>query len=404
MPVFRYNAIDHQGEKREGELEAAGHDDVAGYLNQKGLLLLSLSEVKEKTALQKVKLFSGSFTLIDRQILFEDLATMVSAGLPIADAIKILREDAEKKILQEVLMDFQFTIEKGELLSSAMEHYPQFFSPVVTNLIKAGESSGNLERTLHVIATQYRKENDLKRRVVGAMVYPIILTVLSVTVVIFLLIFVVPKLSQFFSQASLTLPFMTRVVVNLGNLMSRSFILDGLVLLALAAFFIFLAKTEKGRALFFSFIAKLPFTGKLYRQLAVYRYCWTMGILIASGVGILEGIQITKDVLPGKNYKDALERLKDKISTGTSLGTAIKEESKLFPQIVSGLTTVGEKTGNLQEIYVSLAKFYERNFAAALKGLVTMIEPLLLMVMGGVVGSIALAIVLPIYQFVSGVT
>jgi len=403
MPIFEYSVVDHSGRAHVGELEGAGTEDVGHYLHLKGLLLLSLREKKEKTSLQNIQIFGGGFSLTDRQFLFENLATMVRAGLPIPDSIKILREDAEKKVLQEILMNFLFTIEKGDPLSTAMEHYPQHFSSVVRNLIKAGETSGNLDQALHLIATQYRKEHELRKKIIGEMIYPLILIGLSVAVVIFLLVFVVPKLSQFFLQAKLELPFMTKVVIALGNLFTTSPFLTVMFFAGVIAFFVFLTKTAKGKELFSEAVSRFPLTRKFYRQLSLYRYCWTMSTLISSGIGIIDSLDITRNVLPGKSEKKSLEQLKNKLSGGIALGVAMKEESYLFPAIVSGLTTVGERTGNLQDIYATLARFYERNFRDALQNAVKLIEPLLLLVMGGIVGCIALAIVLPIYQFVAAV-
>jgi len=403
MAIYQYKAVNKKGDIEPGEVEASSRQDLIAYLTKRGLTLLELGEKRDIGGGQSTKFGTGiSLSLLDRYMLFENLHTMVSAGLPIADAIRILIEDTDKASIKKLLSDFQFTIEKGAPLSTALEHYPMLFADVVTNLIKAGEASGNLEKSLKTIATQFKKDNDLKNKIVGAMIYPAILMSLSIFVIIFMFIFVIPKLSTFFAQSDMKLPFFTQMIVGAGHLFSSNYLADAIILGVLIGFIIFLAKTRTGKSIVSGIIARLPLTRKLFKQINIYRYCWTMGILLSSGISILDGLDITGKILSGKIYKKGIEKIKEDVEKGVPLGTTLKDQKNLFPQIVSGMTTVGEQTGDLENIYITLAKFYERNFEQSLKALMTLLEPLLLLGMGLIIGGIALAIILPIYQFVAG--
>ncbi|MFA6521306.1 MAG: type II secretion system F family protein [Candidatus Gracilibacteria bacterium] len=403
MAIYRYKAVNKKGEIDPGEVEASNREDLIAYLTKRGLTLLELDEKKGFGGGKSTKFGGGvSLSLLDRYMLFENLHTMVSAGLPIADSIRILIEDTDNSSIKRLLSDFQFTIEKGSPLSTSLEHYPMLFPDVVTNLIKAGEASGNLEKSLKTIATQFNKDNALKNKIVGAMIYPAILMSLSVFVIIFMFIFVIPKLSTFFAQSDMKLPAFTQIIVSTGNLVSSNYLADAIILGLLIGFLIFLAKTLIGRSIVSGFIARFPLTRKLFKQLNIYRYCWTMGILLSSGISILDSLDITGKILSGKIYKQGIERIKEDVAKGVPLGSTLKDQKNLFPQIVSGMTTVGEQTGDLENIYITLAKFYQRNFEQTLKALMTLLEPLMLLGMGLIIGGIALAIILPIYQFVAG--
>lgn len=403
MALFTYKAIDKQGKNVEGDLEAVSSEDVASYLNNKGMLLISVVQKKEEgTGAKNTTRKKEKLSLLDRQVFFENLATMLKAGIPLVEAIKMLREDAEKPSIQRLLMDLQFTLEKGIQFSVAMENYPNLFTPVVINLTRAGELSGNLEKTMEVVSVQFRKDLELRKKIMGAMMYPIILVCMSGAVLLMLLIFVVPRLSQFFSQSKMELPVMTKFVIKLGALLSGSPIFDISIVAGIIAFVIFIRRSPKVRLWVFDFVSRLPLLSKLIRYLYLYRYCWIMGILLESGVDILKSIDITSNVIASRRYYVALQDIYVNVSKGTPLGDSIRQHPKLFPNLVGGLTAVGEKTGTIEKIYKTLARFFERNFSSTLQSLVKVIEPLMLVVMGGVVGGIALSIVLPIYQFVSG--
>ncbi len=342
-------------------------------------------------------------SLLDRHILFSNFALMLDAGLSGFEGVQVLKADARKKSVRNITARIELALEQGRPLSDGFAEFPQYFSAVTINLLKAGEASGNLSKTAKLTAMQYKKENDTRKKVMGAMIYPIILAIGSTLMVLGLLIFVVPRLARIFLDSNVPLHPITKITLAISNAVSN-ILIDFTVAGFGIGVFIFLFRTQRGKRIVGAIFSRLPIIKGAYRDLNLYRFCWTLGALIGSGVSILEAIQITSDVLTGTSYKAAGIRIKGLVAQGFTLGQSLEKEKKFFPAIVSSMAIVGEKTGSFERIFIQLGDFFEERFDTGLQVAISLFEPLLLVVMGLVVGTIAISVILPIYTLVSGVS
>lgn len=403
MPTFYYKAVSKGGKTQEGELKVPGREEVIAYLERNDLLLIALEEKKERAVSRGRTLLGGGMSLVDRYIFFNNLSLMITSGLSGFEAVQVLHADAKKESLKKITANVQFMLEQGKPLSEGFAAFPQHFSPVVLNLLKAGEASGMLDKTTKLIATQYKKENDVLKRIKSAMIYPAILMIGSTLIVFMLLTFVVPRLAKIFEESDVPLHPITKITLALSHALSNP-LFDLLFFGCIAGLFLFLFRAKIGRDSLFFIFSRLPFVKGVYRDLNLYRFCWTLGALIGSGVGILEVMQVTSDVLTGTSYKRGGERIKKNIEQGSALGQALQKEQTLFPALVASMAVVGEKTGNFEGIFLRLGDFFEENFNSGLQNLIALVEPLLLVAMGVLVGGIAISVILPIYTLVTGVT
>lgn len=402
MATFSYTAARNDGSLITGELETADRASVVAYLQRQNLLVVAVEEKKvAQQALQSMVL--GGFSASDRVLLIKHLATIIKAGLSIKEAVDILLSDAEKPIVKRILTEAKFNLEKGQPLSITFASYPKYFSKVFVNLIKAGESSGTLEQALDNLGVQLSRDYELVRKIRTAMVYPAVLLGGSIGVVVLLLTVVVPRLTKFFAQSGYQLPLITRILVGMSKLLTASPILTviglvGLVALVWAAF-----KTGTGKSILISLVGRLPIFSKLVHRVSLTRFARTLSTLLKSGLDILTAIKITSDAVGDPRYRKVLLQATEEISRGVSLNNVLRSQPELFPHLVTSMVSVGEKTGTLDSVLKTLSDFYEEEVDNALKTLVSLLEPLMLVIMGLVVGGIALAVILPIYQAVGNI-
>jgi len=403
MPIFYYKAAQPNGTIIEGELEAPQKKIVIETLERQGLLPLAV-ELKEKGIVQTVKrgfglyLFQG-ITTLDKIVLVRHLSTMIKAGMGLLEAVEILMEDATKPLMKKILSQAKFNLEKGIPLSATFAAYPKYFPPVIVNLLKAGEASGNLERVLDQISEQLQKEYDLIRKVRNAMAYPIILLVASFGVVILLLVFVLPRLAKIFSQTGIKLPLITRILVAISKVLTYNIFLTLGVIILLVIFIFALRKFPKTKKILASLYNRTPILKDLIKKIALTRFCRVLNTLLVSGIPIMDALQITALAVSNEIYKEAILKTVEKdIAKGISLGKSLSQNPEIFPRLVTSMISIGEKAGSLEMVLRALSNFYEEEVDSTLRNLVSILEPILLLFVGFIVGSVALSIILPVYQ------
>lgn len=403
MPTFVYTAANNQGEIINGELETPDQKTVADYLNRHELTVISINAKKNTLEDRDFSLFS-SVSAQDRIMLIRHLAAIIKAGLTLKEGIEILLHDARKRSLKKILTEAKFDLEKGQPLSASFKKYPNIFSPVFIAFLEAGEASGTLEQSLDYLGTSLSKEYKLMQKIWSAMVYPIVLIFASIAIVAILMIFVVPKLIKVFNQSKNELPWITKLIIGISNFLIANIYLILFFLIALGiAIYLIRSKPFFQRALSEA-ILSIPLVSGLYKKMILARFARVLGTLLASGVTILQALDISSAAVGQNRYNDSIRRLKEEVIHGVSLGNAFKHQGESFPYIMSGMVSVGEKTGKTDEILMDLAEFYEEDVENNLKGIVSLIEPLLLLVMGVIVAAIAFAIIMPIYQLVGSVS
>lgn len=402
MPIFIYEAYNRDGAIVRGEYEGIERDEVIKYLAKRYLTPISvdiLSEHGKRKGILSMEFFER-IGPVDIMFLVRNLATMVKAGLSIVDAIDILIADVEKNAMKKILQDTQALVKNGQTLSKGFEAHINLFPPIFIGMLRAGEVSGQLDKTLVDLGKYLSKEYNLRSKVRSALTYPIILLIASSGVVVLLLMFVLPRLTKTFSSSGVKLPFITKVFLGFSKMLTWSYILDIVVLAGIIWFFAYFRSTRIGKRFFFWIISHIPVASDLVKKVALVRFARTFGNLIESGIPAVEALDLSAQSVGNHNYTLALDSAVIDIKNGVTISDALAKFPALFPRLLISLVIVGERTGSLHEILGTFADFYEEDVDNKLKDLTTLLEPALLLLMGLLVGAIAVSIILPIYQLV----
>lgn len=396
---FTYTAIKPDGKMTSGDMEATGTAQVLEFLATQGLKPVSLKKESAGTITKKFQLLEAKITIADKIFLTKYLALMLRIGTDLFHAIDILIADFDKPAVRILLYEIRDNLEKGQPFHVAFEKYPKYFSSVFVNLIKAGEQSGNLENTFEQLSDTLQREQALRQEVRSALTYPVILVGVASMVVLLLVSFALPKISKLFADSTTEPPLFSRVVFAIGLFLNQ-YIWLILMLLFVGGFgmWFLLKNNNAAKKIVQHFIRKMPLIGPLLKKIAIQRFALTLSSLFSSGLPILNALVITADAVGDEELKESILRISNEgIAKGLTIGDAFKRESA-FPKVVTNLVAISEKSGNLANILGTLAEFYESEIKASVKVLVSFLEPILLLVIGVVVGTIALAIIVPVYQ------
>src|SRR5215217_2405439 len=397
MAVYAYKALDKQGEVIQDKVEGSGTLAVAHELRQQGLLVI---DVKEQSVAQKDILapFKG-IKLADLVVFSRQLATMINAGLPIVRALYILSEQTENPKLNDVVVAVRKDVEAGLSLSEALEKHPKVFSRLYVEMVKAGEVGGILDGVLLRLADQLERDQDLRRKVKSAMTYPVVVLVFAILAASFMLMFIVPVFATMFQDLGGTLPLPTRICMIISDILTSIwgvFVYAGMALAVVM--FLRWKKTEKGRKVWGRAVLRIPAKiGDVVRKVALARFARTLGTLSAAGVPILQAIEITATSSGNWVVEKALLKSRDAIREGIPLYKPLEEEP-VFPPMVTRMIAVGEETGDIDGMLTKIAEFYESEVDAAVKALTSIIEPIMVVVVGGIVGAIVISMYLPMFK------
>lgn len=402
MPTFTYVASKKDSTIVEEELEAQDQAMVVAHCEKHDLFPISIKEKKVRRALPFSFSFSSRITLLEKITFTRNLALMIKSGIGMAEAVSILLEDAEKAPLRKVLSKIKTDLEKGLQLSSALATFPSQFSIIFINLLKAGEESGNLESSLLQISAQLKKEHDLKKKVLSAMAYPMILVSLAFGVVTLLVTVVLPRISKVFEQAHVQLPLLTRILLAISDFVTAH-IFATIVIVAGTVILLVLARMSTlGKIALHAFFTRTPLIAPFIKKIALVRFTGTMHSLMKAGVPLVQALEIAAGSIGNASYERVLlDMATHEISKGISFGMALKQRPEYFPRLISSMIIVGEKSGNLENVLENLSSFYEEEVDSTLKTLIVILEPALLLCIGLIIGAIALSIVMPIYQMIN---
>lgn len=402
--LFKWTAIDENSRLVHGDMDAGDKEQVVIYLKRQNYFVVSVSEVKPVSRISGAAagLFFGKVSMVDKIVFTEHLAAMMKAGLSLNEAFNVLEEDVKNKILKKVILDLKLGLENGKTINSILSHYPNIFSNYYINMVRSGEETGDLASSLKRLTIYLRKDYALVSKIKGALAYPVVLLIATILVIILLVTFVLPKLVNLFSQSSVKLPLITKIILAISLFISKNFIL--FIVLNIFSFIaiMFLIKQKKVRYILSSFFLKIPKIKILVQNIQLARFSRTLSSTLSAGIPIIDSIELTADTL-NIVYRKFLSSSTDKILKGVSLSKALKERPDLFPNVMMGMINVGEKTGNLSELLNDIADFYEEEVDNTLKEITTLIEPALLIFMGIGIGGIAISIIVPIYQLISKV-
>ena len=395
MPTFAYTARTLSGELKSATLDAASRDDVVAQLRRQKLIVVKVDEEQKKKSGGKIK-------MKDIVIFTRQFSTMINSGLPLVQALDILSKQSESKALQEVTRQVVYDVESGHTVADALGKHPKAFSELYVNMVAAGEAGGILDTILMRLATFMEKNDALVGKVKRAMMYPgDIMSVAAIAIVV-LLIFVIPVFETMFASVSMALPLPTRIVIGASKFLQAYWWAVGAGLWA----FIFALRryyaTSSGKLVIDKFLLKVPVLGDLIRKSSVSRFTRTLGTLISSGVSILDGLEITAKTAGNRVIHDAIMESRASIAGGDTISAPL-QRSQVFPAMVISMISVGEQTGGLDEMLSKIADFYDTEVDTAVSAVLSLLEPVMIVCLGVVVGGMVVAMYLPIFDMINAV-
>ncbi len=395
MPVFEYSARTRTGGATTGTIDAPSRDEVVQQLRKNRMIVVRVREQKKRKKGPRIP--TRDLVVFTRQF-----ATMVNSGLPLVQALDILADQTENKALSEVTKQVVYDVESGHTLADALDRHKNAFSNLYVNMVAAGEAGGILDTIMLRLATFLEKNDAIVRKVKGAMVYPAVIFSVAAICVLVLLVFVIPTFQQMFASVNLELPLPTRVVIALSDFLQGFW--PALLVAGIGGFFgvRYYYGTENGKLVIDRGLLAFPVLGDLLRKSAVSRFTRTLGTLLSSGVSILEGLEITARTAGNRVIHDAVMESRVSIAGGATIAGPL-QKSAVFPPMVTSMIAVGEATGGLDDMLTKIADFYDDEVDAAVGTLISLLEPVMIVFLGLVVGGMIVAMYLPIFDMINAV-
>ncbi len=396
MASFGYEAIDKAGKIKKGSIEAESVEKAKQEIKQQGLTLISLQEKNLFTRDIDIQI-GGEPKPRDLSVFCRQFVSMTKAGVSILEALKMLCEQTENKQLRKAVQGVRVNVEKGETLANSLRQYPKEFPDLMINMVAAGESSGSLDVALERMAVQFERTAKTKALVKKAMIYPIMVCVVAVVIVVVMLVVVIPNYEDMFEDIGTDLPGITKAVIACSNFITGNWLIL-IPILIIAGFAIYkFSKTDAGKHVFHGIQLKMPVFKNLVVKQASSQMARTMSTLMAAGVPLVEAVDIVSDTMQNVYFKEAMETCKNEIIIGLPLSRPL-EECGLFPPMVYHMTRIGEEAGNTEEMLSKIADYYDEEVEMAVQGLIAAMEPMMIIVIAGIVGTLVLACLAPMFK------
>ena len=407
MPIYAYKGVNNSGKSVNGTREAESPKAIKLLLRREGIFITEFNEagpVKKKSARKSFdsSLFAERVNSQDLAVATRQLATLVGAGIPLVSSLNALIEQIDNQTLKGILAAVKQRVNEGASLGDALSEHPKVFSGLYTNMVRAGESSGALDVVLNRLADFTESQAQLRSKLVGTMVYPVLMLVMAVGVTAMLFVFVIPKISKIFASQRMALPIPTQILIGTSNFLTNYWPILLLALVFGGWGFRRYIRSEKGKPRWDRFTLNAPLFGGLIRMIAITRFCKTLGTLLASGVPLLTAFDIVKNVLENTVLTDVVDTVRDCVKEGDTIAAPLKRSGE-FPPIVTHMIDIGEKSGELEPMLMNVAASYDVQVEAKLRAMTSILEPIIIVVMGVVVACIVFAILMPMLQMSSAV-
>jgi type IV pilus assembly protein PilC len=403
MAQFHVRHVDEKGVMHDEDMDGIDRDAVFEALREKNVTIVSIEESNKKKAKGlfadiHIPFFNNKVSAHDKIIFIRNLGTMIEAGLPLSRALTVIEKQTANKHFREIVENINRHISQGKTLSEGLEEYLEIFGMLTISMVRAGEESGSLSQSLRIVANQLESSYSLQRKIRGALMYPAIIVSAMVLIGFAMLTFVVPTLSKTFKDFNADLPIQTKIVVIASDFFAAHYIIiiGAVFATIIAAYYGF--KTKKGKRAKDYLMLRLPVIGYMTMEVNTARMARTLSSLLGSGVDMVIATKITADVLQNSYYKEALALVTQKIQTGAQIGAVFAAREDLFPVFVSEMVTVGEETGQLSKMLQGIAVYYESDIDQKTKDMSSIIEPVLMVIIGLAVGFFAISMISPIYS------
>lgn len=397
MATFTYTAKNKEGTIKKGDVESESRETVVALLEEQSLVPITISK-KGGINFNIKKLAIGHVPLVEKMMFTRQLSTMINAGLPLTQSLHILEKQTSNVKMQKVITDITKDVEGGLSLSTALEKNPKVFSKIYVSMVKSGEVGGMMDEILDRLADQLEKDHTLFSKIRSALTYPAVIILAMFGAVTYLISSVVPKIGEMFEELDAPLPTSTRFLLFISKLFS-DYIVFTLIFSAISVygFLFFLKRSEKLRFVIHKILLHIPIFGKMAKKTNVARFTRTFGTLLASGIPVLDTLNVISDSISNLVYKKEIDKMAQDIKNGVNVSDSLKK-AKSFPPIVSEMVAVGEETGTLDSILIKVSNFYEKEIDNMVNNLTSLLEPLILILIGVGVGFIVISIITPIYQ------
>jgi type IV pilus assembly protein PilC len=405
MRVF-YSAKNYSGETKSGEMDVKNERDVATQLRAEGYILTSFKELKEEKANEVgVKFLDRLFSisLKDKLMFTRNMSVMIASGLPISRAVKNISVQTRNKKFQSILVSIYDDIQAGTTFADGLARYPGVFGDLFVNMIRVGESSGNLEEILEILSLQLEKEHDLMSKIKGAMTYPAVIIVAMIGIAVLMLTYILPKMMGVFADMQVDLPASTQFVIGLSNVLRAHYILVAVSFVIFGLTLRFLLTTEKGKKILGFILINLPVIKNMVIKVNCARFARIYSSLLRSGVPVVQALTIISNTLTNYYYKTAVKAGIEDVQKGVSLSAVIEKNPKVFPVLMAQMAQVGEETGKTETVLLKLAEFYEDEISQISKNMSSIIEPVLMIFIGGAVGFFAISMLQPMYSLMDNI-
>jgi type IV pilus assembly protein PilC len=398
--IFKYIVTTKDGKVKKGEIESLDKATAILELKKQNLLLVRI----DKKVKKQVKQISfGGVKFIDKVLVARHLAIMIKSGVNMAEALDILVDQSNSPKLKSILHDVYSSVVSGHALSSALGKHKKVFSELFINMVKIGESSGTLAETLDYLAQEMEKSYEMKKKITAAAIYPTIVLVATLGLAFVLVYFILPRMLKLFETLTVELPTSTKILIAIANGVQNHGLLILIISVSVIIVVTYLLRQNYTKKYTHRFLLMIPVFGHISQQINLANFCRTLGTLLKSGVPITEALKITSGILTNHTYQTEIRKLFDEVTRGLSLSEALSTRStKLFPKMSTRLLQVGEKTGELENSLIYLGDFYGKEVDSITKNLSNILEPILLIVMGLMVGFVAISIIQPVYQISGG--
>ena len=400
MPSYKYTAYTKEGKEKKGSIEADDKDAAVKLIKAEGNTPI---KIEEEGLMDKDLNFSfggKKATSRDLSIFCRQFVSISKAGVSIVDALEMLADQTENKELKKAIYDTMTSVQKGEKLAVSMKKQGKIFPPLLINMVEAGEASGNLDVAFDRMATQFEKDTRLKSMVKKAMIYPAALSVVIVGVIIIMMAFVVPTFSDMYADMGQKLPMITLAVVGMSNfVVNKWYVLIAVAAVLIIGFKVF-KSTEQGTYILADLAIKAPIFGKMTVKSAAATFARTLSTLTAAGISMIEALEITGKTMKNVRFRDELFNAKDKVAQGRPLSEPLKAGG-LFPNMIVHMIGIGEETGNLEDMLLTAAGYYEEEVEVTTESISTVVEPMIICVMAGIVGVIIMAVLIPMFGMYS---
>jgi type IV pilus assembly protein PilC len=397
MPQFKFKSVNAQGQLVEDTKTAKTREELAQILKSDGYKVLSIKPVEKKG---EIKLFAKKIPLAEKANFFKFMATMLKAGLSVSEGVEVVKEETQSEELKKVLTDISYQTSRGSSLASVLATYKKDFDPVVMAIVKVGEESGTLDKSFEYLGVQLSADYEMTQKIRGAFAYPAVIMSAMGAVGLYMIVGVLPKVSGAFMKLNIQMPFATLMIMKLGVFVGENTIVVIGAIVGLAVLLVLTIMLPPVRKQILSLFAKLKPVKKVLDQIDIARYARTLSTLTRRGVSIVEALEISADTITQPKLHTAAKKFSGEVTKGKLLSQALLEEKKTFPPVLVQTVRAGEKTGMLDKVLEEMAEFYEAEVERSIKKLTDLLEPVLILVIGVLVGGMVVMLIAPIYNVV----